>query len=322
MFQLSENLTLSFAHAVLKTYDLSSFSIDMDSALLYIQDSLNKRLTSLNSQTAKNKRWKRFQVPHTTPEDYAERVLPLENGHHVLCGIRHLNLNPVEPFVDILPNFPVENLTEYQKIYQQIKGFFTVFDPKYLRRYTTEEAGDNTGSIYMVQRVNIIQNLPAWPEESSFELQRVENDSYFPWYEKGYHEFFNRRPELKDRVSLNSLEVMEDSRKENLLFYMMINNRRAGLIAAKNTPFLGHSGFYFNEIFISSDFLGKGMAKAFQRKIIQHYCPPEAIVWGTINAQNIPSLRTAQANQRKKIRFESFLSIKSKPKTKVPPIKL
>ncbi len=67
--------------------------------------------------------------------------------------------------------------------------------------------------------------------------------------------------------------------------------------------------FYFNEIFITEAFAGQGFGKALQRKFIAQCSAPDDIVWGTIDARNLPSFCTAKANQRLPISYESFLPV-------------
>ena len=114
---------------------------------------------------------------------------------------------------------------------------------------------------------------------------------------------------LKDKVTINSKKVMQDSIEDGLLKSVLLNGKRIGLIAAKISKFLGYNGMYFNEIFIDKNFKGKGLAKAIQRKFIQEFSRSNEFIWGTIDSQNLPSFKTALANGRKPIRFECFVPI-------------
>ncbi len=102
---------------------------------------------------------------------------------------------------------------------------------------------------------------------------------------------------------------MSESLDQGLLFFAKINQEKVGLIAGIKSELLGHSGMYFNEIFISKEFRGKGLAKSIQRKFINDNAKPKDIIWGTIDYQNKCSYRTAASNERTPIRFECFLSL-------------
>ena len=102
---------------------------------------------------------------------------------------------------------------------------------------------------------------------------------------------------------------MEESRELGLLYYGVINNENVGLIAADKTNFLSHSGVYFNEIMLTTDWKGKGLAKVLQQKFIKEHVCQLDFVWGTIDWNNKPSLKTALSNNREAIRFESFIDI-------------
>jgi len=89
------------------------------------------------------------------------------------------------------------------------------------------------------------------------------------------------------------------------MYEVYMKGKKIGLIAEERSPFLGHSGVYFHEIFISKKWKGKGLAKAIQRKFVND----DDFIWGTIDAQNLPSYKTALVNKRRPIRFECFLKI-------------
>ena len=101
---------------------------------------------------------------------------------------------------------------------------------------------------------------------------------------------------------------MEDCREQGLLQLAFYNEKPLGLIAAERSDFLGTQAIYFNEILIYPEFKGRGLAKAMQRKFISELPDDFKLVWGTIDAQNFPSLKTAMSNGRKVIRYECFLN--------------
>jgi hypothetical protein len=80
------------------------------------------------------------------------------------------------------------------------------------------------------------------------------------------------------------------------------------LIAGRVLPLLGLSGLYFTEILLTRAFKGQGLAPAVQRKFIDGLADDFAVVWGTIDAKNAASTKTALKVGRRSIREEIFLS--------------
>jgi hypothetical protein len=306
---ISDNIISRFAQAELMTFDLSMLPIDEQRATAALKDDVATSYANLNSGSAKRKRHTRFQIPHTTPEDYSERLVELDSQRHVICGIRHMNLNPERPFIALRANFRLFGTEIIEDIYWQIQTLFTVFEPGFIAVQTRKPIGSSLGNVHMAQRARVIQELSPWPTESKIQLKRVRSRRYFDWYRAGYASFHERNPHMVEHVPANPLETMEESREVKLLYYMMIDAQQAGLIAAVQSDFLGHPGLYFNEIFITEEFAGQGYAKALQRKFIAQCTSPDEIVWGTIDALNLPSYKTARANNRMPIRHESFIPI-------------
>lgn len=128
-------------------------------------------------------------------------------------------------------------------------------------------------------------------------------------YERIRSEFESFKPRLKKRVTVNSIESMRESIDQGLLYEAHLDGQRVGLIAGERSSFLGHPGIYFQEIFISKDFKGIGLAKALQRKFVRESSNDGEYIWGTIDSLNLPSYRTAIGNGRIPIRYECFLKI-------------
>ena len=116
-------------------------------------------LENLNSVAAKTKRHARFQIPHTGPEDYTERWIQLDAERAVICGIRHMNLNPQRPFIDLRANFSLSSMECIEEVYRKIQAHFRVFNPGFISVQTREPIGPSPASVYMVQQARVIQAL-------------------------------------------------------------------------------------------------------------------------------------------------------------------
>ncbi|EQC43827.1 hypothetical protein M900_1451 [Bacteriovorax sp. Seq25_V] len=299
-----------FAKAVLDTFDLKEFSIDREKALIGLKDDISSEFEDLNSEETKKARNDHFKIEGAKPEDYFEKVLLLDSGRKVIYGIRHMGGNPDLPFVQLTPNYQIYSKAEALEVYEKVRHEFEVFKPKFLSFWSRDQIdADFFGSIYMVSTSKKMKLLDEWSLESDLTFTKITDDSYYDWYESGYKEFHESSPELSQKVTVNSVDSMRDSLEEGLLFYVEFQGERIGLIAGERSKLLGHDGIYFHEIFISKKWKGKGLAKAIQRKFIVSNTVEHELVWGTIDAHNLPSFKTAKSNGRRPMRYECFVDL-------------
>ncbi len=307
-----ENVQL-FAKAALDTFNLKQFSIDKEKALVGLKDDIGSEFEDLNAKETKKARCDHFKVTGAKPKGYEEKVLFLDSGKSVIYGIRHMGGNPDLPFIQFTPNYPISSKAEALEVYEKVGHEFLVFKPKYLSFWSRDEIdADFLGSTFMVSTSNEMKNLNEWPLERDLKFTKITDDSYYEWYENGYKEFHESSPELREKVTVNSVDSMRDSMQEGLLYFVELNGQRMGLIAGEKSKLLGHDGLYFHEIYISKKWKGKGVAKAIQRKFVASKTAGHEFVWGTIDSHNLPSYKTAKSNGRIPIRFECFINIVSK----------
>lgn len=300
----------SFVEAELKTYDLTDLFIDTEKAREEIRDELLDELDDLNSENTKNARLEHFKVKGAIREDYSEKLINLSGGKALIYGVRNIGGKPEIPFIKLRANFDITSKEESLVIYEHIKEEFKVFKPLYLSFSTAKKIdADFYGAVHMATRTSELTEKK-WQKEESLTFEDISDESYFDWYQQGYKEFHKDAPDLEAKVTINSLSVMEDSLKQGLLKFVKFEDERIGLIAGEKSNFLGNSAVYFNEIYISKKWKGRGLAKAIQRKFVQEFCGNLDFVWGTIDASNLPSYKTALSNSRKPIRHECFINLK------------
>ncbi|MGB0453828.1 MAG: GNAT family N-acetyltransferase [Bacteriovoracaceae bacterium] len=149
---------------------------------------------------------------------------------------------------------------------------FEVFKPQSIRfQSKTNKLGDYCSKLYVVAQAKTIKNSKPWDLEGRIKFSKIEDNSYYDWYQKGYNEFHEEHPDLKDKVTINSQSVMEDSIEQGLMYYVYVDDSLAGLISAEREDFLGHSGMYFGEIFLTKEYKRKGFGQALQRKFISEF---------------------------------------------------
>lgn len=300
--KLNEQDLNSFTVAVLKTYNLREFNVDKEKAYSFLQNEISQEFIDLNSSETMKLRHDFFKIGD--PSDYGEYLIELEDNKKLICGIRHFGRNPDYPFINCTPNFGINSKVDAENVADQIKERFQKFNPLWLNFWSAKEIEiDFIGSVYLVSQFD-------GTGEGEITLELVKDESYYNWYKSGYEEFHQEQPELRTKVTLNEPEVMNESLEQGLLFYAKKGDQRVGLIAGVKSEFLGHPGIYFNEIFVTKDFRGRGLAKLIQSKFLNNNASIGEFIWGTIDHHNRPSYQTAIANKRRPIRYECFLKVR------------
>lgn len=298
-----------FAANHLSTYNINEFDLDDNTMLNAIEQEIQGAFNNLNKDKTKRARCSYFKIKDTLPDDFEEYFLQLTDQIQIICGIRHLSLDPTKPFIHFESNIFLSK-DEIIGLYRKhLATKFNKFEPTFIRYYNKEELPDTMArSVYLIQTASQIKSVPAFPKETDLKLTLPSDDSYFEWYQNGYQSFHNQFPDLQTFVPVNTKDDMEQSRKEGLLFLAEYQGKLVGLISAIKDQFLGHEGIYFLEIFLDQSVKGQGLAKCLQRKFVATVAKDE-IIWGTIDFENQPSLKTALSTGRKPVRYEHFIEI-------------
>lgn len=300
----------AFGRAEFATFDLTDINCDRELAIKDFTQKIEKSWHSLNQLEVKQERCKRFQVAGAKYSDYSEFFIELGKSQFLLAGIRHKNLNPDEPFVELRANFTIANRKQALEIFAQIKNRFNVFKPKHVQFFSAREIDcEIFGNLFLVGNV-IDVNRYSHFEGKKLELRTLApDDDYFKWYEKQYQLFSIDHPQLARTVTVNSESIMNESRTAGLMAMAYLEEQPIGLIAGESANFLGQKALYFNDIVISQKFRGQGLAKEMQRAFINMHRDNFELVFGTIDSANLASKNTALANNRKVVRYECFVKI-------------
>ncbi len=182
--------------------------------------------------------------------DYLNQMLETSEGK-VLSGIRHMGGNREEPFILIWPSFCIRDM---EQVVADILPHYAIFKPKSIR-FWIRPGGNRYGGEIIQQR--FIAKTEAIPIGN---LPLYKPESYYTWYAEQYHAFHEQNKRMKDRVTVNDKELMDDCLSEGLLYMWDKDKERAGLIAGEYTTFLGEKTIYIDEILIASAYRGQGYA--------------------------------------------------------------
>ena len=194
--------------------------------------------------------------------------------------------------------------------------------PKYLsfhsRTQLCSSAGLKVGGENFFVARNLVagrvSNLRERPAPSGFDRIVFEPfcfETGMDWYRGAYEEFHSSFPELKSWVPITDEEDLRTCEKDGWIFQVRIDDNIAGLIAAERKSFLGEAGAYMTELLLVPLFKGQGLGAALQRKLIDILPPEITLIWGTIDARNKASMKTAIGLGRQVVRSEYFLTLEN-----------
>jgi len=124
-------------------------------------------------------------------------------------------------------------------------------------------------------------------------LQTFSNEQYEKRLDS-FLRFHALHPELKNRVTPESLVDLRSCGQEGSLFEVKVGDKSAGLIAAHSGQQAPLRGWCVWEEFLYEEFRGQGLATVMQRLLVHNLPPREGdSLFGTIDYRNLPSLKTA-----------------------------
>lgn len=145
--------------------------------------------------------------------------------------------------------------------------------------------------------------------KDEIKLRLLSDTTFYDDYLREYQLFHQRSPELKFEVKPESLEDFEEAIKNELLFEVVINGKKAGIIAGSATDYYGVNAAYIFEEILYESFRGKGFGvhvqKAFTKKLKGRF----SLLWGSISELNSPSLKTALKNGRQVSEIDYFFEL-------------
>ncbi len=297
-----------FAFIEADSYDLERFSIETENIVNQIEKEIENEFNELNSDEVLLDRLQFFNIGGSSKSDFKELYIEIDENKAIIAGIRFENCNTDFPFINVKTNWKPEK-SQLKEIEKAISDKFLVFNPKsYCLHAKDLSLFTNIGNCYLFADV---LKVPILDNPHQLEIKKVESISkeLFQWYEHEYELFHCNCPQLKNKVTKASKDLLKSSMKDQLLYTAHIGNERIGLIAAESTDFYTYPSLYFNEILICDQFKSKGLASILQNKLIVKNRANFKFVFGTIDYNNKPSYHTAISNHRFPIRYEGFISL-------------
>jgi hypothetical protein len=109
-----------------------------------------------------------------------------------------------------------------------------------------------------------------------------------------YQNFHRARPDLEKAVPKTRLDALLECAQADGLYACFAGADLVGVMALKPDAQYGVDAWLIWDIVLARNYCGKGLAPVFQRAVLDRLDITRApLVAGTINARNLPSLRTA-----------------------------
>jgi hypothetical protein len=246
-------------------------------------------------------------VAGATPIDYAPRLVELGSSCTVIARIHFRGLDLKFPFVDIsAQTAPLPDCLD------PLFETFAVFQPKAVRCWRSPwEPPLESGHQDLAVFAGHIPSLLATPAASTTDPVTLVPDpslDSFDDYLLTYETLHRVEPGLvgmaapEDRASL--LSCFDGGG----YFRVLVDGRQAGFVAARLDSFRLWSGWCVIEQVLKPAFRGRDLAPSLQRALFSRLDVRRApSVFGTINARNTPSSRTALRVGRQLVEIATFL---------------
>lgn len=288
-------------------------NLDHMQLLLSIRQEIES-LAELVSPEICLKRCERFNIVGVLPCDYEERIITLDENTFLLAGIRFQGLDVTQPYVSVLGNFKKAEDIPFSQIAELIKEEFKVFKPQSFHM-NFPEGVDIPAHNFKVDRYTVMgiikevvdQKLAAI--QDIVELVALKEMNFYEEYVSEYEKLYDKSPYLKNEVKVESLESLNNAAKEDLLYEILINGERAGVIAGYAEDYFGKKEICILEEILFEAYRRKGfgvyLQKAFAGKMLKRF----ELMWGHISDLNPSSLKTALKNGRKITEIEYSFSL-------------
>lgn len=273
-------------------------------------------LAELQSPEICLKRSQHFNLQGVKPDDYKERILYLDETHFILAGIRFQGLDVTQPFVSVLGNFKDIEYIPFDKIGELIKEEFKVFRPTGFHMSFPGEKSIPAHN-FKIDRYTVMGNIQVIVEQKlksipdKVEIKALNDMNFYDEYVSEYEKLYKYFPQLKSEVKIESLAAFIEAASEKLLFEVIMNGKRAGVIAGYVENYFGINQVCILEELLFENYRGNGHGVYLQKAFAQKMQGRFEILWGHISQLNPSSLKTAIKNGRKitEIEYSFFFGL-------------
>ena len=242
-------------------------------------------------------------VPGANTTDYAARVLDMGPHGTALAGIRFHRLDAHRPFVLVeVWHRPVSATAE--GFCAALAAAFSVFAPPEAHLFAAADPGLPGAKAARTVLAAPLARLRQRPAPAALGRVTLTPAPAVTRTEELlialYEAFYDRRPDLRDRVTPASTALLRECAALGALWWVEVDGERAGLLGLRRQDFRGLPGVEVVEEILAPAWWGQGLGPALQRRAFDHLSTDGSVcVWGTIDADNTASERTALRTGRR-----------------------
>ncbi|MEO8181342.1 MAG: GNAT family protein [Deltaproteobacteria bacterium] len=232
---------------------------------------------------------------------YRLRELSLPCGGSVLAGIHFRGQATSYPFVGVFAQSRWLTSPEMVTAHAALLHEFSVFSPRASWWWTPSDeylpklASVSPDLLLVMGSLVEIRSSPAGALPSHWSLRRLGSVSEVSAaFVDLYRSFHDARPELAEAVRPSPLAALEDCAKADGLYACFAGTEIVGVVAAKPVAQYAVDAWLMWDIVLARQYCGQGLAPLLQRAVLDRLDITRVpLVVGTIDARNLPSLRTA-----------------------------
>jgi RimJ/RimL family protein N-acetyltransferase len=241
--------------------------------------------------------------------DYAPRLIQLTPDCAVIAGIHFRRMCLDFPFIDVsVQSGPLP----FPHALNALAHHFRLFQPRAIRLWRAAHAQppETSHDDLVIVSGLLTDLLSATPARNSGRV-RLELD---PWitsygeYRCLYETLHSTSPEVSNFARPETRQSLHECAEHGAFFRVLIDDRNAGFIAARPDEYRQWKGWEIVEEVLHPEFRGKGFGPAVQQALLVKLDNEVApAVFGTIAAENLPSLKTALRVGRRVVEISSFI---------------
>jgi hypothetical protein len=240
-------------------------------------------------------------LPGVDPGSYRLRELSLPGGVSLIAGIHFRGRSTAYPFVGVFAQSRWLTTEETAAAHAALMREFAAFSPRASRWWAASDdhvpkLATARADLHLVMgSLSEIRTTPATALPGHWKLRRLASASKVGGaFRELYRSFHGARPDLAESVQPASLDDLEDCAKAEGLYACFSGTEVVGIVASKPVAQYSVAAWLIWDIVLARQYCGMGLAPVVQRAVLDHLDPTRApLVVGTIDAHNLPSLRTA-----------------------------
>jgi hypothetical protein len=250
---------------------------------------------------------------------YRLRELSLPGGASAIAGIHFRGRATAFPFVGVFALSRWLSSEEAAAAHAALMREFAVFSPRASRWWAPSEAhapklASARADLHLVMgSLAEIRSAPAPALPGHWKLRRIESASKVGGaFTELYRSFHTARPDLAEAVPPSSLDDLELCAKAEGLYACFSGTEVVGVVAAQPVAQYAVQAWLMWDIVLARQYCGQGLAPVLQRAVLDRLDPARApLVAGTIDAANLPSLRSALRVGRQVVGTWTFIDGRS-----------